>query len=534
MPFNGTGTFTTTYSWAADATAAIPITASRVDTQDQDIANGLSNCMTRDGQGKPSTDISFNNYKLTNLGAPTLGGDAVNKTYADTYYGSFNHSTTYAQGSVGLALQTVINVKNAPYNAVGDGSADDTTAIQAAVTALASTGGTLFFPAGNYKLAAAINLASRVNMVGVGGHVGSRIFGTHSGNLFQYTNIDFCIIEKLAFDGSGCTAFKQTSFGTNYTQNITWRDCHFYGALTECIYGNLIFNKIIDNTFGYYGTVGAAHRHIVSLGSATNLTNVNRLSGNRFYSAKGTESVRFDSGTSLELHNNNFEANAALPLRLNGVFNVRFTGVNWFEANTVTTSEIEINAGAYVIDSTPTYIQGCNFVPSASITNIIQINNSLTKVYFDGNTGNLTGKTISNNAAKIYSQVGNSFTGLTPPGYITEETGTFTLTDGSGAGLSLVGGAGTYTRKGNIIAFTVSVTYPVTANGNNAKLSGLPYASGATPCALNGIDNTGAAVTWATDGSAATMTPYLVGALTPRTNANNSGKVFYICGTYLI
>jgi parallel beta-helix repeat protein len=47
---------------------------------------------------------------------------------------------------------TVYNVKNAPYNATGDGSTNDTTAIQSAINACGTTGGTVFFPAGTYMV----------------------------------------------------------------------------------------------------------------------------------------------------------------------------------------------------------------------------------------------------------------------------------------------------------------------------------------------------------------------------------------------
>jgi hypothetical protein len=451
----------------------------------------------------------------------TLGSDRV--TFLQAGSGAV---TRTAQSK----MRDVVSVKD--FGAVGDGLADDTLAIQAAVTALSANGGTLFFPQGTYKTTAPINWSPRVSLLGVGGHVGSIISGAHAGNIFQYTNIDFCIVEKLAFTGSGCSAFRQTGAGTNYTQNLTIRDCHFYGQLAECIYGNLIFAKIIDNTFGYYGTVGAAHRHIVSLGSSTNLTNANQIEGNRFYYAKGNESIRFDSGTDLHIRNNNFEQNTALPIRINGIFNTKIID-NWFEANSVATSEVEVNVGAHVIDTTPVEIQRNTFVPAASIVNIVQINAALAKVYFDLNTGDLTGKLISNNAAKVFSQIGNSFTGLTPAGYLTQETGTFTLTDASGAGLSFTGGTGTYTRNGNVISFTVAFAYPVTANGNNAKLTGLPYSLGAlTP--FVSADNSGAAVAWIGDAAAVTMVPYLVGALTPRTNAQLSGKQFYMAGSYQI
>lgn len=461
--------------------------------------------------------------------SPTVPWDGTQATLAAFLSGT-GETQPSGNGCWIRILTTYTSVLD--FGAKGDNSVNDAAAIQRACDYLSTNGGTLFFPRGVYKISSPINWPSRVNLLGVGGHVGSRIVGTHSGNLFQYTNIDFCIVEKMAFDGSACTAFKQTGVAANYTQNVTWQNCHFYGQLSECISGNLIFAKIFSNTFGYYGTVGASHRHIVSLGSSTNLTNSNQIKRNRFYFAKGNESIRFDSGSGLSLAENNFEQNTALPLRLNGMFNVSVDH-NWFEANSIATSEIEINTGTNVIDSTPITIRRNNFVPASSVTNIIRINNALTKVYFDENTGNLTGKSISNDATKIRSQLGNSFTGLVPPEYVTQETGTFTLTDGSGAGLTLIGGNGTYSRNGKVITFVVNFSYPVTADVSNAKLTGLPYAvSALTP--FISADNSGAALTFIADATATTAVPYLVGALTPRTNANLSGKQFYMAGSYLI
>lgn len=47
-------------------------------------------------------------------------------------------------------VPTVINIKDATYGAKGDGTTDDTTAIQGAITAAATSGGAVFFPAGTY------------------------------------------------------------------------------------------------------------------------------------------------------------------------------------------------------------------------------------------------------------------------------------------------------------------------------------------------------------------------------------------------
>lgn len=60
-----------------------------------------------------------------------------------------------------------INVKTFPYLAKGDGVTDDTTAIQAAVTACA-IGGTIFIPDGRYKLTSAIRLTQPITIRGNG------------------------------------------------------------------------------------------------------------------------------------------------------------------------------------------------------------------------------------------------------------------------------------------------------------------------------------------------------------------------------
>jgi hypothetical protein len=269
----------------------------------------------------------------------------------------------------------------------------------------------------------------------------------------------------------------------------------------------------------------------MSLGTATNASNCNLIEGNLFFYAKGNESIRFDSGADLTIRNNDFEQNTALPIRLNGMTNARVYE-NWFELNSIATSEIEVNVGSFIIDSKPTIVSENHFVPAASITNVVKINNTgLTDLYFDRNTGNLTGKSITNSAANIKSQFGNIFTGLSVPSRIYQETGSLVIIDGSGAGLVFAGGSSTFMREGNKITFSASFTYPTNTDPSNAKIAGLPYACNSVSVGSI-LTNLAGGVDIATDTGANTATLFAPGTLTPLTNTQLSGKVLYITLTY--
>jgi hypothetical protein len=103
-------------------------------------------------------------------------------TYGDTSH--YPVITTDPQGRVsGVTVQPLsaglpsgwINVKSAPYNALGNGVADDTAAIQAAINALTQTGtargGTIYFPPGSYLCSGSLSCNSMYGVVllGAGG-----------------------------------------------------------------------------------------------------------------------------------------------------------------------------------------------------------------------------------------------------------------------------------------------------------------------------------------------------------------------------
>jgi hypothetical protein len=102
MPYNGSGTFIRNYNWVNDKNAAIPITAPRMDADSNDFANGLSQVVTRDGQGA-ATGI----LKISGIGAtPFVGGgmsDAVSayllpngrSAHTDSIFGANNGLTRW-------------------------------------------------------------------------------------------------------------------------------------------------------------------------------------------------------------------------------------------------------------------------------------------------------------------------------------------------------------------------------------------------------------------------------------------------------
>lgn len=115
MPFNGSGSFQSLALPTFPAFSGDIIYAARFNSNLNDIFAGLTNCVTRDGQSPPSTDLPMNGHKLTGLGDGTATGQALtwNQSGAVKFGG-----TLEVVGAVTLdttltvtgILQTVANV----------------------------------------------------------------------------------------------------------------------------------------------------------------------------------------------------------------------------------------------------------------------------------------------------------------------------------------------------------------------------------------------------------------------------------------
>lgn len=129
MPFNGVGVFQRLYNWTADQAAGIFVRNDRMDADTDDIALGLSNCITRDGQSAATANIPLGGFKLTGVGTGAAATDGVN--FAQVFVApSFTSGITVSGGitfSGGATGTGVISFAGAtsvsvPTASVGDNS----------------------------------------------------------------------------------------------------------------------------------------------------------------------------------------------------------------------------------------------------------------------------------------------------------------------------------------------------------------------------------------------------------------------------
>src|SRR5262245_9350996 len=137
-------------------------------------------------------------------------------------------------------FQSWTNVK-AAYGAIGDGRADDTAALQKALTELGPSGRSpvLFLPAGRYRITGTLTLAHQnwLSVIGEDPETTSIIWdGPQSGTMLVVNGIAYSRINRLSFDGrrTASVAIEQSydntapnfDTGNEYADNI-FRDVQF-------------------------------------------------------------------------------------------------------------------------------------------------------------------------------------------------------------------------------------------------------------------------------------------------------------------
>lgn len=197
------------------------------------------------------------------------------------------------QGQISTIARNWAIATDKAYGAKGDGTTDDTAAIQAAVNALGSQGGVVYLPPGNYLLNSnPVNLGAPVTIQGAGhGATSIRIGSGFTGGSAFTVSSDDCMLAGLQLRGNSSTT----------TSNPA---CHGVTAT-----GVLEF-RVFNCTFQYIN--GYALR---LFGTSTNTLHGGQLSTVKIQSCAGAIHIKSDP------------ANLAANVEMNNVF-TRYLGVN--------------------------------------------------------------------------------------------------------------------------------------------------------------------------------------------------------------
>lgn len=128
-------------------------------------------------------------------------------------------TSKWVNETVGAASVVALNVRD--YGAVGDGTADDTTAIQAALDAVPDGGRAVYIPAGHYKVTATLQITKD----------GTTLFGDGSGNRGGATQTSNATRLEPTAAVTGSVLLVQRVADDRPLQGVTLRDFTIDGAL---------------------------------------------------------------------------------------------------------------------------------------------------------------------------------------------------------------------------------------------------------------------------------------------------------------
>lgn len=224
--FNGAGQFIISGVGLPYVTATV-ISSTVANQLNQDLATGLSNCITRDGQSPATANIPMAGFKITGLGNPTATGDALN-------WGGAGFHSQLSIGAIGT------NILDITQNVAGNASAqilnnDAGTGSLARLTAYNGTNSTFMAQLGqgfttNGILTAGAGLiqaTSQLSLVALG-------------NIMRFAAGSTA--EAMRIDTSGrITSPTQPRFHTYRSGS---------GALTASAYNNIAFDQVLYSVGG--------------------------------------------------------------------------------------------------------------------------------------------------------------------------------------------------------------------------------------------------------------------------------------------
>ena len=266
MSYNGSGTFTINTAGNPVVTGTA-ISSTSFNGTMQDLASGLSNAITRDGQSPATANIPMGSNKLTGLSAGTALTDSAN-------FGQAGQLGAYTPAGVGAVASTVQaklreSVSAKDFGATGDGVTDDTAAIVLALAASKS----VYFPVGTYLCSSIVfNVSGKSGRTIRGASTTETIFKATAAatNFFQVTGNynQYNTFENFSIDMSLMTnASTSRGLYLKQTWGNSFRNVNVinFGASTRTLYCDVgTYTTVFDNCdFG--STTGVIQMQGISL-----------------------------------------------------------------------------------------------------------------------------------------------------------------------------------------------------------------------------------------------------------------------------
>jgi hypothetical protein len=465
---------------------------------------------------------------------------------------------------------SMLNVKD--FGATGDGTTDDTAALQAAINAAQAQRKALYFPPADvtqvYKVTAELNITAPISMIGdsmfspiiygVGMSAGQYILNC---DLPSGTNYYFRF-ENLTVRSDNGSPHGMLMKNISY---VTMKNVQFF-TLQRCIEidGANCFSNEFQNVIGYDvaqytiyftpGFTGGGHftyTHCTFAGdtgvfiSPTVLTdgqnfiscNFEQCVTNSFYIGGSCRGLSFVGCRTEGCDSNDFQINPASGESIEGL--------------TITGCSFTTDAGA----SVPIILGGAGgTVRGFSITgNQVEyagIGTQFVTLNGDGESGLIAGNYF---AQSNTTPINTPRTGVVVFGNENSSgkcdehwglydwkvaSGTWTPIDASGAGLTFTGSEGNYQTVGNMVTYWGYVLYPSTADATNSLIGGLPEtvasSSASALRAGSAVSKTNATLTTVAPVVNTTTIQLEKSFNTRATNADLSAKVIQFFGSYPI
>ena len=315
----------------------------------------------------------------------------------------------------------MINVKDAPFGALGNGQVDDTAAIQRAVNHARNlsfpTGGgayrvSIFFPAGFYYITAPIDLTNTngIWLVGDGGqYLNTIILGNTSGQIFDFSGSSLAGCENFMFvssTGSGSirsTIGVQFALTANGGLNCGIRNCSFqiedYPTANNGIGSIGILNVRSEEFFVHECLVRANAPVVMSNTVSLDTIGLNFTATSRYQTLSqgvGTMGVTNVQATSLQTYEKRQPA-----LVLNGTNSFSFQGYLARLTATTGTNETAISCAQYTTNLRI-------FATIESFSRVLKVMNS----GFEGNELNVVSSSVTSPTTELFDFTGCYVKGL--------------------------------------------------------------------------------------------------------------------------